>query len=198
MAHKVAKGFTLIELMIVVAIIGILAAIAIPNFLRYQLRAKASELRETTVSIYKAEQALKDGERVVNGVSGQYYAVGFVPSSAGDGTACTPGSTKQALKQGDLAAAQSIDWIIEGMVYGCYDVGVTTGFTRGISGTALTVEATSDVDGDGETACVYLFKPVLGSSGGVVTPGPAACGGITAIDGMAFAQPVAATGDNVF
>src|SRR2546426_11191824 len=51
------KGFTLIELMIVVAIIGILAAIAIPNFLQYQARARQSEGRTNLGGIFVSETA---------------------------------------------------------------------------------------------------------------------------------------------
>ena len=52
---KGQKGFTLIELMIVVAIIGILAAIAIPNFLTYQARSKQSEAKTNLGGIYTSE-----------------------------------------------------------------------------------------------------------------------------------------------
>ena len=54
---KGEKGFTLIELMIVVAIIGILAAIAIPNFVNYQKRAKTSEARTNLGAIRTSEEA---------------------------------------------------------------------------------------------------------------------------------------------
>ncbi len=68
------KGFSLTELMIVVAIIGILATIAIPNFLRYQARAKQTEAKSNLVAIHTSEISYFAEN---NGFIDDFNAIGF-------------------------------------------------------------------------------------------------------------------------
>src|SRR5256885_17002713 len=51
------RGFTLSELMIAVAIVGILSAIAIPNFAKFQARAKQAEARVNLKAMFTAQKA---------------------------------------------------------------------------------------------------------------------------------------------
>ncbi|MFQ6032407.1 MAG: type IV pilin protein [Candidatus Zixiibacteriota bacterium] len=80
--HRSQKGFTLIELMIVVVIIGILAALAIPRFMRATTKSKQSEAKQILKQIYVMERAYKqeydvyacDGEGA--GAGGSFDAIG--------------------------------------------------------------------------------------------------------------------------
>ncbi|KPJ68318.1 MAG: hypothetical protein AMJ45_02605 [Syntrophobacter sp. DG_60] len=73
--RKNSKGFTLIELMIVVAIIAILAAIAIPQYKKFQLKAKTSEAKANLGAIRTAEEAY-------SAETDNYVFCGWTPSNA--------------------------------------------------------------------------------------------------------------------
>lgn len=69
------KGFTLVELMVVIVIIGILAALAIPRFLGATNKTKATEFKPILKQIYTLEEAYK--QENPSGKYGTLQAIGF-------------------------------------------------------------------------------------------------------------------------
>jgi type IV pilus assembly protein PilA len=102
-------GFTLVELMIVVAIVGILAAIAIPNYQKYQAKSRTTEAKVALSNIYSSEVSFRtefssytgalsiagytpEGFFVggaINAARNNMYTVGF-STAAANGDTCGP------------------------------------------------------------------------------------------------------------
>lgn len=96
---KRQDGFTLVELMVVVAIIGLLSAVAIPNFQKYQARSKTAEAKLQLSAIYTAEASFFADYNIYHTClnymgynpkeesNSRYYTVGFSVAGSPDATA---------------------------------------------------------------------------------------------------------------
>jgi len=157
--HSRKGGFTLIELMIVVAIIGILAAIAIPNFLRFQLRAKSSEGKTNLAAIRTAEEGFM-------AEFGTYVAAAVLPNAAGS----PPGTTKALWPLPVVGAPtgfETLGWAPEGEVYFNYAIDAQNAGGAGAALTVYTADAEADIDGDGNLQAWGYIKPLSDSTGAI-------------------------------
>ena len=174
---KTTRGFTLIELMIVVAIVGVLSSIAIPSFIKYQLRSKRSEGALNIAAIRTAEISYA-------GTHDTYVNVSAEPRSS-------PNAQKAKwCAVGSCDYFDTLAWRPEGSVYFVYGV-------NGANGNLFTATAIGDVDGDSLYSCwaFLLSKPV----GNCIQPtNSAACGAAVACDQVVMNAGYSAHPDDIY
>ena len=145
-----SPGFTLLELMLVLAVIGVLAAIAIPMFHTYLLRSKSAEAKNNLGAI-----------RVLEGT---YYSTHDQFLAAPPEPPVIPGASSTDFNPS--AAFTALGFRPEGRVYFSYGVAVTA------DASGYTADAAADIDGDGFPQLWGFAKP---DSSGALGPGQVGC-----------------------
>jgi type IV pilus assembly protein PilA len=155
--QRARRGFTLIELMIVVAIIGILAAVAIPAFMDYMKRSKKTEAALQLNKIGKAnKRSYGEVSAFVAGSAGE------LPTKVATGC-CKGGSTKDPNKCAAVPASFAADTVWKALDF---QIDEDSLFVYDYAGaaTSFTALATGDLDCDGTEITYTLTGTAVGGN----------------------------------
>ncbi len=168
-------GLTLIELMIVVAIIGLLSSVALPAFQGYLVRSKRSEA-------YANLSAISRLQNTYFNEFGSYLDVAAQPTSSG-----LPGVQKRAWDAVAETAYGTLGWQPEGAVFYDYATNASCGCTD-----CFTSAAYGDLDGDGSMSVMMYAHPaadgVTACNGPVLNLSPPMSGGVPIYDTVTLHQ----------
>jgi prepilin-type N-terminal cleavage/methylation domain-containing protein len=141
-------GFTLIELMIVVAIIGLLGTVAIPSFITYQNNSKRAEAYTNLASLAKAQKSYFSEFNLYLGVLAEPMGL----------TGQVPNTAKRSSTGWNTTGFAPVGWEPDGDVFFDYDTNIPALGGCPCS-TCFTAAAYGDVDGDGALSVMMYVEP---------------------------------------